>query len=444
MPHWGRPSRGQQKKKWTGRRHVTRRGEYDRFEEVDSDDDYGYDVDLRPFVHQRQFTGDELHFTGMDLGLLSRRNDSSGYDDESVSSEYELENTIDVRDNAQLQVAMRDKEQLLVRNALDRIRRAQMLGRSNVRLTQSELDALDRKRLRARAGEEFRDKRFASTGSGSGRDGRFDRIGRALKSRNAASPKMSRRQSRASLAQHDQDSAQFSTEAASPGFLVSGSDGVRVYTPFDARTSPVAFSPGSSPKISSLSARPHNNKHYQRTSASRQNQPHHHQEPLYSLVREGDHSAVPAESSSSRDSPRPLPDDPAWMPRVRSASSVQAQVVDPFQYQTYSPPALQEGSSYMQERRNVSGPPDVQYSSVRRVPTNPYVANVRMRASSSDPALSHLPPLGGRGEDDASQRDDDYDFIGSERELRADENYHSEIRPSRSGGGGERHRKGRR
>ncbi|KAL8918495.1 MAG: hypothetical protein Q9208_007302 [Pyrenodesmia sp. 3 TL-2023] len=45
-----------------------------------------------------------------------------------------------------MQVALRNKEDLLVQQALERIRRAQVLGKRNVKLTQPEIDALERKR----------------------------------------------------------------------------------------------------------------------------------------------------------------------------------------------------------------------------------------------------------------------------------------------------------
>lgn len=45
-----------------------------------------------------------------------------------------------------VQLAMRDKEDQLVDTALERIRRAQMLGKKNVKLSKRELDALERRR----------------------------------------------------------------------------------------------------------------------------------------------------------------------------------------------------------------------------------------------------------------------------------------------------------
>lgn len=326
---------------------------------------------------------------------------------------------------------------------MERIRRAQMLGRTRVRLSQPELDALERNRLRATDVETFKDRSVVSggNGSGSGQDRSSGRSGRALESWTTALPQPSRRKSRASLARQDKRSLHLPAEASSPGFLVSGSDGIPMYTPFGVRGSPVTL-PSASP--SRLASR--DNQHGQRTSSAPQYQQH-HPPHRYSSVPGGTQSPVRPPSSSPRGSPRPLPDDPAWMPRVRSTSSAQPHVVDPFQYQTYSPPALHVASPYLPARRNVSGPPDIQYSSVRRAPANPYVTNVGMSASSSDPSLSRVQPPGGHAEVYESEGDEDYDDIGNDRDIQIDEmpargGYFSRIVSAENPGG--RRRKGRR
>jgi hypothetical protein len=95
----------------------------------------------------------------------------------------------------------------------------------------------------------------------------------------------------------------------------------------------------------------------------------------------------------------------------------------------------------------VSGPPDIQYSSVRRVPANPYVADARMGASSSDPALSRLQPRSGPVEVYVSEGDEDYDDLGNDYDIQVDEmpvrgSYFSRIVSPEIPGG--RQRKGRR
>ncbi|RHZ62662.1 uncharacterized protein CDV56_106534 [Aspergillus thermomutatus] len=73
-----------------------------------------------------RFAGDVHSVDGIDFDL---------YDDSDSTVAYAV------------QLAMKDDEEWLVDKALKRIRRAQMLGQKNVRLSQRELDALERKRM---------------------------------------------------------------------------------------------------------------------------------------------------------------------------------------------------------------------------------------------------------------------------------------------------------
>ena len=131
MPSWGRPSWGRnggssrkdsdntrrrqewerQQKEWESSR---------RFEELDSESD-----------------NDE----GVDIGYRSR--DYALEDEENSDDDY------DGQDD--MQIAMRDKEVVLADRAMARIRRAQELGKENVKLTPAESDALERRMARDRA-----------------------------------------------------------------------------------------------------------------------------------------------------------------------------------------------------------------------------------------------------------------------------------------------------
>jgi len=426
-----------------GPRQSRRWEEYDRFEEVESEDDYGREVGFHHHGEPEQAASDKLYTTGTDRGFASRHRKT--YDSLSGSdfSDDNLGAVIHSWDGTESQDAMRDKEEQLVRKAMERIRRAQMLGRTRVRLTQPELDALERNRLRAAEVDMSTDRRGASGGggSGSGKDRHSARSGRALGSRTRALPEPNRRESRSSSARQDKRSMHLPAEASFSGVLPSGSDGLPMYTPPGVRGSPTAL-PSASPSRSAS----RDDQHAQRTSSAPQYQ---QQRPpqRYSSAPGGAQSTVRLPSSSPRGPPRPLPDEPAWLPRVRAPSSAQTHVVDPFQYQTYSPPALHVASPYLQERRNVSGPPDIQSSSVRRVPANPYVADARMGASSSDPALSRLQPRSGPVEVYVSEGDEDYDDLGNDYDIQVDEmpvrgSYFSRIVSPEIPGG--RQRKGRR
>ncbi|KAL1972399.1 hypothetical protein VTN31DRAFT_6813 [Thermomyces dupontii] len=74
------------------------------------------------------------------------------YGDESEGEEYDLDDDADSTVAYALQLAMQDKEELLVEKALAKIRRAHVLGKKNVRLSQEEIEALERKHRRAGGG----------------------------------------------------------------------------------------------------------------------------------------------------------------------------------------------------------------------------------------------------------------------------------------------------
>ncbi|KAI9880413.1 MAG: hypothetical protein M1830_003453 [Pleopsidium flavum] len=445
MPQRGRPSRGRQERKrrdWD--RQAGQWGEYGRVEEVESEDDDGQGVGLGPRFNQKHFVSDDLRFTGVDTGFPSEHRKSYDYGDDSDFSDGDLDDAMDQNNGAAMQVALRDKEELLVRKAMERIRRAQMLGKTNVKLTQPELDALERKRQRAADVGKLKGRR--STPGGISNDRRSSKGGRAPGSRPTALPEPDRRKSRKSLARYERDSPPVSPGVAPPGFLVPRPDGVQMYAPIGYSDSPAALSSGSLSQPGSRSTSLQDQQQYQHTSPVPQYQ-HHHQQQRYFSVPEGSPAAIRPPSSSSRGSPRPLPDDPNWIPRMRSASSVQPYTVDPFQYQTYSPPMPHIASQDTQTRRNVSGPPDIQYSSVRRVPPTTYVTNARMAASSSEPSSLHLQSPIGDGKDHIGESDDEYDDIGRDQDVPIDENpirggYFS--RTASAGIAGGRQRRGRR
>jgi PRA1 family protein 1 len=140
VPPWGRPpgarlGRGQ--RAWAAQSW----SEYDdRFEELETDDDGYQGVELDQGYRPKRFVSDELRFTGLDLGQARRRHsyedsnsDDDGYDGSRV-----------VARRGETQVMLREKEDDLVRRALERIQRARALGKNDVKLDPSELEALRR------------------------------------------------------------------------------------------------------------------------------------------------------------------------------------------------------------------------------------------------------------------------------------------------------------
>ena len=159
MPPWGRPSSSgtgsrrardewhQQRRRWE---------QHGRFEELGSDnpddhDRYGarserWDTGPPP----QRTVSDELLFTGIDIGVRSRAKRQVTFA-ERVGSSTEEETDVDEPGSEGKQVALQEKERHLVQTAKERIRRAQMKGKSNVRLTPLEVEALERQRRRARS-----------------------------------------------------------------------------------------------------------------------------------------------------------------------------------------------------------------------------------------------------------------------------------------------------
>ena len=124
-------------------------GDYDGrvVEELDTDDDNSpQGVEL---YGQPRHRSDELHFTGIDLGAGRVRGRSGeAYDDFTPSEdedeyEYDVQTGL-VRRHSTEQQILKEKEELLVQRAMDRIARARALGKPNVRLSRAEIDALER------------------------------------------------------------------------------------------------------------------------------------------------------------------------------------------------------------------------------------------------------------------------------------------------------------
>ncbi|OQE14211.1 hypothetical protein PENSTE_c037G05027 [Penicillium steckii] len=143
MPRWGRPPGARQG------RHNRGRGWWDegtRVEEIyseEEEDEYGRQLIRNGrggYMRQLEYGGRGPRRRPMDFEDLTEETESV------VGGDYDLYDHEDSTVAYAVQLAMRDKEDQLVETALERIRRAQMLGKKNVRLSQPELDALERKR----------------------------------------------------------------------------------------------------------------------------------------------------------------------------------------------------------------------------------------------------------------------------------------------------------
>ena len=120
----------------------------DRVEEIDTDDDT-QGVGLEQDYGDTRHFSDELRFTGIDMGGgsgVARRRRSGDFNDELTPSDdnddYDPRSSLVPRQ--ELQLMYKDKEDMLVERALERIARARALGKPNVKLSRAEIDALDR------------------------------------------------------------------------------------------------------------------------------------------------------------------------------------------------------------------------------------------------------------------------------------------------------------
>ncbi|KAJ5257277.1 hypothetical protein N7478_013381 [Penicillium angulare] len=206
-----------------------------------------------------------------------------------------------------VQLAMRDKEDQLVDQALERIRRAQVLGKSNVRLSKSELAALERKRQQT------------DTASASGMQ--RNRKGSGSNSR----PSSRRNGHTVPLEQQQQ---QFQPPQMGP------------YPPFappDAQWNRTASRPSSS----SSANRP-------RTPTMQSLRPQQSISPLRpagfpSFPDRMPPNARPQSMQQPLAYPRPLPDDPSWAPPYYNPMQMNSYASEQPQYQSQLPAELRVG-----------------------------------------------------------------------------------------------------
>ncbi|TKA27762.1 hypothetical protein B0A50_04863 [Salinomyces thailandicus] len=122
---------------WELREYAARYGA--RLEEVDSEDE-GFLLHGNGYTRDRRGAGDELHFTGYDLGQdRQRRRQVYDYQDDFDSEE-------DYRRRARITPRVDPREQVLVDRALERMTKARQKGKTSISLSVEEMEALERRR----------------------------------------------------------------------------------------------------------------------------------------------------------------------------------------------------------------------------------------------------------------------------------------------------------
>ncbi|KAH8693542.1 hypothetical protein BGW36DRAFT_429589 [Talaromyces proteolyticus] len=302
MPRWGRPPgvrMGNQ-----ARRRATQWEDFDgvRFEEIDVEDDDG-GVNLA----ESQFNNLQRYGSSGKASARELRLRSNGYDYESEGSggeDYDLNDDADSTVAFAVQLAMREKEDKLVEKALDRIRRAQMLGKKNVKLSQEERAALERRRNQA-----------PNKNSSSSKTTGFIRSVPDGKRRKSGEPSKNSTQADRRRSSHEQ----YLLDEPPTGFPKSPTSGFHAS---NNRPSSSSSRPRT-PTMQSLRPQPAGS-------------PLNLHQPAYSQRFPPDREPLPL--TSSRDMPyvRALPDDPRWAPRQRSSSNTAPYPVEGYMYtQTY-------------------------------------------------------------------------------------------------------------
>ncbi|KAL1987641.1 hypothetical protein VTN96DRAFT_2882 [Rasamsonia emersonii] len=360
MPRWGRPPGA--RLGGQVRRRVTQWEDVDgvRFEEIDSGED---DDDLQEGVRLGSSSLNLRRHANMDkASARAMRLRANGYDydsDVSDGEDYDLDDDADSTVAYAVQLAMRDKEEWLVERALERIRRAQMLGKKNVRLSQRELDALERKRMQ--------------TGSSS------KKAGSKRRKSDEPVPKSPSKGDRRSSREHYVQ------------YPLAGDEGARGM----ARTSSAGYGRQSS---SSSSQRPRTP-----TTQSLRPQPSISPPDLQQSSPHSQRYSTARPMSSSRDFPFPrtLPDDPQWAPPQRPLSNVAPYSLEESPYlQSYGPPL--DPRYGVQARRYAAGLGEAYRS----------VSNESNRSSNtSKPVFPHRAPHESSQEESSSEEDEEEEEV---------------------------------
>ncbi len=355
MPSWGRPPGGR-----PGRKNQKGWGAQQSWvEEIeDSDDDDGQGVGLDLAVSQRRHISDELHFTGVDLSSSrARRRKANAYDEDSDTSENEEEDG-DYDGNApNMQIMLREKEDLLVERALERIRRARMLGKTNVKLSQAEVDALERaERIQKQPdpSRKSKGKNVASTRprAEERRRSKSDKPSTSTPPLKATDP---RRKAKSSALEEPRPSY-----PTIPGPDYGQSSGAMVYAPPAYYAGPVQRPKSSGSKSGSRTASSQSLRQLQQHTPPVPQYQHPYHAGRYFSNPDPAYAARPSSNSSLRSDPL----DPNWEPRARSTSNLVPYPVDQPHYPLYQPPPPQFDPrdprfAVGPGPRIASGPPDM-------------------------------------------------------------------------------------
>ncbi|PGH04435.1 hypothetical protein AJ79_07092 [Helicocarpus griseus UAMH5409] len=358
-PLWGRPSGARvgrtNKGGWVKQLEESVRIEELNNDDYDDDDDEG--VLLDPSFHPGRFGNGEMRSLGPAYKPRAQRNgnnDDDDDDEESLSDDDQDEHGLvdgdpDSTMSYAMQLARRDKQAMLVERALEKIRRAQVQGQIKVKLSQRELDALERKRQQ--------------DGNLNGSQRNNEMFGRASMDTKPKAPEKR-------LPNGSSPRANPERRRAMPGGYSSSTES---YSPTPARPSSSSSYKPRSRAASIQSPRMHPGtppRNYQQQQVYPQFLP-------YSVPED------PAVQPGSYQQAAPLPTDPHWVSRSRSGSNNFSYPMHHSSYQTYPMPSMDPRYGYS-THPNVPPPIDTTYQPVYRSTSgDSYMTN--MSYSPSDP-----------------------------------------------------------
>ncbi|GAM84857.1 hypothetical protein ANO11243_028590 [Dothideomycetidae sp. 11243] len=291
------------------------------------------------------YVGDQLQFTGFDLGTV-RSSEPQTYllDDVSVA-DYEDEWEVERRRYATHLRAMKDKDKALIRSANDKLRRAREKGKGRASLNDEEIEALERRRLQEKK-EENRKSGRVSSGKSSRNDStpdlHVDKARRKSGNRTPSSPAGGPSRSRGPKSPKQSRTTSFDNSTSAPaGLLVAGPDGRPVYAP-------VPYGSQSGYRSASDTRSQFSDK--QSSNIDGGYVPY---SPRYFTPQD---YRTPSASRPAAINPRRNPADELHMPsnRARASSSVQ-----------HGEARRMHGQGA--GRRNISGPADMAFSRLRQV-----------------------------------------------------------------------------
>ncbi|THZ83112.1 hypothetical protein D6C88_05988 [Aureobasidium pullulans] len=312
-------------------------------------------------------TGDELLFTGYDLGSArgERGRDDTGY--EGRPQRYEDDH---YRSNA---LTRPSREDALVQSAKEKLRKARVKGKTNVSLSVEEMAALERSSTQLRDSSEpstpsknkTRGSRSSSTTSLTSTRPRRTSVG--LFGSTSPSQSRSRTPKTTRKSSNEQQPVARTSGSTPPAFMIRGPDGVPMYAPSDYYPSPVS------------SRRPSSNSNRQITP------------PYEAYSARGYGPELRAQPSPSS---RATYDENAWA----SSSRPPAGASYPDLFGGALPPAGQSYQTHVPAS-------DVSYAKLRRGPQGSPLSNVEAAADrwEREGEIGARPPSSGSSSDDSGQ-----------------------------------------